>query len=154
MPAVSKIQDEGEVLRWFEEGRTYRWMVEQYMEKYGIETSLSMWANYRRRHGLDRRITWDDKLIPWIIKPEHRYLYPILMLRKEARRRAGMPLSAVDEAKLDRWLQTLKDEDAVVHYDPETAEGWFYVPRRPEVDLDLIREPKGIRRRRKGEGDE
>ena len=29
MPA-SKIQDEHEVIRWIEEGRTYGWMVEEY----------------------------------------------------------------------------------------------------------------------------
>jgi len=29
----------------------------------------------------------------------------------------------------------------VVHYDADTEQGVCYVPRRPGVDLDLIREP-------------
>ena len=82
----SKIQNEREVLRWFEEGRTCEWMVRTYRQKYNIETTISMWANFRRRRGLVRRLTWDDELILWKIKPQHNHGYPILMLRKEARR--------------------------------------------------------------------
>lgn len=59
-----KIQDESEVIRWFEEGRTYQWMIEEYRRKYDIETVVSMWGNFRRRRGLDRRIVRDDDLIP------------------------------------------------------------------------------------------
>lgn len=49
--AGRKIQDEGEVIRWFEEGRTYAWMAEQYRKKYHIDTVPSMWGNFRRRRG-------------------------------------------------------------------------------------------------------
>lgn len=134
-----KIQDEQEVIRWFEEGRTYAWMTEQYREKYGIETVGSMWGNFRRRRGLDRRIVRDDDLIPWAVKEEHRWAYPLAMLRAEARRRAGQATEA-DEARLESWLDMLKEEDAVVHYDPDTEEGFHYVPRQ-SGDEDLIHEP-------------
>ena len=71
MPAVSKIQDEAEAIRWIAEGRTYAWIVEEYRRKYAIDTSLSMWSNLRRRKGLDRRIVRDDELIPWAVAPQH-----------------------------------------------------------------------------------
>lgn len=137
----SKIQNEQEVLKWFEQGRTYAWMVEEYRRKYNIETTISMWGNFRRRHGLERRLAWDDQLIPWVVELQHRYDYPILMLRKEARRRAGFPLPEGSDREVDAWLAGMKRDGTVLHYDPDTEQGWFYVPRREGVDKDIIREP-------------
>lgn len=134
-----KIQDEQEVIRWFQEGRTYKWMIEEYKRKYHIDTVPSMWGNFRRRRGLDRRIVRNDNLIPWAVKEEHRWAYPLSMLRTEARRREGQA-SEGDVARLDAWLEMLKSEDAVVHYDPDTEEGFHYIPRQ-SGDEDLIHEP-------------
>ncbi|GAA0967362.1 hypothetical protein [Actinocorallia libanotica] len=136
-----KIQDESEVIRWFEEGRTYQWMVEEYKRKYNIETVPSLWSNFRRRRGLERRIVRDDELIPWEVKEEHRWLYPIAMLRAEGRRRAGKELKENESTRLASWKKMLEEEGVVVHYDPETEDGFFYVPRTPE-DNDIIRKPK------------
>lgn len=136
----SKIVDESEVLRWFREERTYAWMAQQYREKYNIETVPSMWSNFRNRRGLDRRITRNDDLIPWAVKEEHRWAYPVQMLRHEAREREGHKLGKTVKAKLDAWKAKLEEANAVVHYDPDTEDGWFYVPREPEDD-DLIRRP-------------
>lgn len=141
MPA-RKIVDETEVLRWFEEGRTYEWMRQEYLRKYDIEMGVSAWGNFRRRHGLERRIVHDVDLIPWEVKPEHRWGWAINMLRTEARRRAGRTLSKVMEEKLNAWLRGLEEEGTVVHYDPDTLEGWFYVPRREGIDTDIIRVPE------------
>ncbi|MEU5403702.1 hypothetical protein ABZ348_30925 [Streptomyces sp. NPDC005963] len=146
--AKRKIQDEGEVIRWFEEGRTYAWMIDEYKRKYGIDTVPSMWGNFRRRKGLVRRITRDDDLIPWFVKEEHRWLYPLAMLRFEARRRDGRGLSEAETARLASWKEMLAEEGAVVHYDPDTEEGFFYVPRQPGDD-DLIHRPPEKTTRRK-----
>lgn len=138
---ASKIVDEQEVIRWFEEGKTYAEMCQLYRDKYNIETVPSLWGNFRRRRGLQRRINRDDELIPWEIKKEHRWDYPIMMLRKEARRRAGLPVSQEDQDALDVWLRGMEEQGTVLHYEPETEQGWFYVPRREGVDLDIIRTP-------------
>ncbi len=138
---ASKIVNESEVMRWFEEGRTYAWMVDEYRRKYNIETVPSLWGNFRRRRGLARRINRDDALIPWHVKEQHRWAYPLAMLRVEARKRAGFPLRASDAERLESWLEMLKEEDAVVHYDPDTEDGFFYVPRA-KGDRDIIHEPK------------
>ncbi|WP_406192315.1 hypothetical protein OH733_05505 [Streptomyces griseus] len=135
-----KIQDETEVIRWFKEGRTYAWMIKTYKEKYGIDTVPSMWGNFRRRRGLDRRIVRDDDLVPWFVKEEHRWAYPLRMLRIEARQRAEKELTESDIARLSSWKEMLEEENAVVHYDPDTEQGFFYVPRQ-EGDDDLIHEP-------------
>lgn len=137
---ASKIVDEQEVVRWFNEGRTYQWMCETYLEKYNIETVPSLWGNFRRRRGLTRRITRNDDLIPWFVKEEHRWAYPLAMLRVEGRRRAGRELRDVDEHRLESFLAKLAEENAVVHYDPDTEEGFFLVPRGAQDD-DIIRRP-------------
>lgn len=138
---ASKIVNEQEVIRWFEEGRTYAWMVDTYRTKYNIETVPSLWGNFRRRRGLHRRITRNDDLMPWHVKEEHRWAYPAAMLRVEARRRDGRELREQDESRLRSWLKMLADENVVVHYDPDTSEGFFYVPR-DEADRDIIRQPR------------
>jgi hypothetical protein len=139
---ASKIQNEQEVLRWFAEGRTYTWMIDEYRRKYNIETTPSLWGGFRRRRGLPRRITRDDALIPWFVKEEHRWEFPIQMLRAEARRRAGTELDAENARKLTSFLQRLEQDGTVVHYDPDTDEGFFYVPRRDGIDTDIIRVPE------------
>lgn len=139
--AKTKIVDEGEVKRWIEEGKTYDWMVRKYKEKYNIETVPSMWSNFRRRRGLERRIFRDDDLIPWAVKREHRWRNQVAMLRAEARRRAGAEVSESSMRALRSWLESMEEGDIVVHYDPDTEEGFFYVPRRPGTDTDLIRKP-------------
>lgn len=147
MGAQSKIVDTQEVLDWFDEGRTYAWMIEQYLQKYQIETSISMWSNYRRRNGLERRQAWDEELIPWHIKLEHNHKNPLAMLRKVARQRAGLPTSDVDASKIAGWLRNLEEQNVVVAYAAETDEGWFYVPRIPEDD-DIIRRPSRSTKRK------
>ena len=137
-----KIVDEGEVIRWFEEGRTYAWMAEEYRRRYGIATVPSMWGNFRRRKGLDRRLERNDDLIPWAVEKQHRWAYPLMMLRTEARRRAGMEVADGMLDRLERWLERMSADQTVIHYDAATEEGFAYVPRRPEVDVDLIRVPE------------
>ena len=137
----TKIQDEQEVLRWFEEGRSYIWMVEEYERKYNIETTITMWGNFRRRRGLPKRVVRDDNLIPWLVKDEHRWAYPVAMLRTEARRRAGGSLTPLEQSRVDAWKARLEQDNMVVHYEPDSETGFFYVERREGVDLDLIREP-------------
>lgn len=149
MAPPTKIQDEAEVRRWFEEGRTYRWMVEEYDRKYGMKVSATMFSSFRARAGIPRRIPRNDNLIPWEVAEEHRFAYPLAMLRVESRRRGGFEVRAVDEERLAAFKRTLYADDLVVHYDPDTEQGWWLVPRRPGVDKDLIRQParKTTRRR-------
>lgn len=141
MPARSKVQDLQEAMRWLEEGRTYQWIVDEYHRKYNVATSISMWAALRRRHGIKTRIVRDDVLIPWAVNAEHRHAHAVSMLRTEARRRAGKALTPAMAEMLNAWLSGLERDGAVVHYDPDTSEGWWYVPRRDGIDLDLIYEP-------------
>ncbi|WP_405978876.1 hypothetical protein [Streptomyces sp. NBC_00158] len=152
MPA-SKIVNEQEVIQWFREGKTYPEMIRLYEEMYQITTTAPMWSSFRRRRGLSRRNLRADDLLPWKMKEEHRHQYPPIMLRIEARLREEKaalergeeperPVSDRDKKRLASWKKglTADGQDLVVHYDAETEEGFFLVPRRPE-DTDLIRTP-------------
>lgn len=146
MPA-SKIVDEQEVIRWFAEGKTYQEMCQIYLEKYNIETVPSLWGNFRRRRGLSRRSVLNEELIPWSVKPEHRSAYPLAMLRVEGRKREGLPLRESDEYRLGLWRSMLEADDLVVHYDPETEQGFWYI-KREAGDDDLIRKPSKVTKQR------
>ncbi|MFE2104297.1 hypothetical protein ACFXAF_00225 [Kitasatospora sp. NPDC059463] len=145
MPAKTLVQDRAEAIRWLvDEGRDYKWMVAKYREKYNIETTVSMWASFRARNGLPRKIARDENLIPWEVRMEHRWAYPVVMLRFEARLREGRDISEVDQSRLDSWKQMLRDDKLVVHYVPDTDDGFFYVPREKQ-DNDLIRAPRRVK---------
>ena len=140
--STSKLQNRDEFVRWYNEGRQYSWIVQQYAEKYGIRIGTGTVSNWRAQLGLETRDARDPELIPWAVEPRHRKAYPVAMLRIEARRRAGKAVQPREASTLDWWKQTLAAHNAVVHYDPDTEEGFFLVPRREGIDNDLIREPE------------
>lgn len=81
-------------------------------------------------------------VIPWDVRHEHRYAYPLLMLRLEARRRAGETLRDDDERRLSTWLAELHSMNAVVEYVRDSPDGFSLVPRTADDD-ELIRRPAG-----------
>lgn len=142
MVGTSKIQNEQEVIRWFSEGRSYGWMQDEYLRRYNIQTTISMWGNFRKRHGLDLRMPRSDvALIPWKVKEEHRWSYALSMLRVESRLRNGATVRHEDMSRLLSWKAKVDESGTVVHYDPDTEQGFWMVPRRPGIDEDLIRVP-------------
>jgi len=54
------------------------------------------------------------------------------------------------EDMLNVWLSGLERDGVVVHYDPETPQGWSYVLPREGIDKDLIRQPERQTGRRAG----
>ncbi|MEU1309148.1 hypothetical protein ABZ419_09660 [Streptomyces cinnamoneus] len=143
MAPKSKIRDEAELLRWFDAGMTYKWMAEQYLAQYNEKVSPSLFASYRSRKGLEPRLVKDPELVPWgSIQERHWWKAPLTLLRIEARRRRkGADALTGDEADRNaRWLKWMAENNAVVYYDPDTEEGFHYVPRT-EQDTDLARKP-------------
>lgn len=140
----SKIVDEQEVLRWFRDGWTAPEMIDYYRRVYNIETSPSMWGNFRKRHALPAKNVRDTTLIPWQVEERHRFKYPLELLRLEAQVRAGRVLSGEDAARHDSFLKRLQEKKEVVEYRPDTDEGFHYVPRQAQ-DTDIIRRPRQAR---------
>lgn len=142
MPAKTKIEDEGEALRWIEEGRTYTWMAAEHQRKYGVRLAPTTFSELRKRHGLPRRAARNLDLLPWAVRREHRKGYLLGILRIEARLRAGMAVNESEAAKVEGFKSRLTRDRRVIHYEPDTDRGWFLVPRREGIDTDLIRKPE------------
>ena len=93
------------------------------------------------KHDYDRTYKSESGL-PWHpIRPEHRNKHLARMLRAAARRQQGKSNAAVLEAQLDSFLASMEEGGWVVHYDPDTAEGFWRVLRRPGIDKGFVREP-------------
>ena len=148
-----RIQDMAEVRRWVAEGRTLTWICEEYERRYNITTEPAMWGRLRRLIRAGGNAVLLTPLVPWRIDPHHAGAYTLRMLRTEERRRAGLPVSERDAARLATWTQNLAEGDLVIDYEPTTEEGFRYVPRRPGVDLDLVRRPGPDRRPDEARGD-
>jgi hypothetical protein len=138
---AAKLQNADEFTRWWNDGKSYEWIIDQYEQKYNLRITTSAIGNWRHRLALPRRHERNVTLVPWTVKPEHRYRHALAMLRAEARSRLGEPLSDIQALRLARWREFMADENCVVHYDPDTEDGFFYVARRDGVDTDYIREP-------------
>jgi hypothetical protein len=157
----SLVQDYDEMDRWIIEGRPYREIVELYREKYDIELKPAMLANYRKRRGLPVRQV-RSSLVPAFVEPVHRSKYILDMLRLVGRKRAledaGLsdrdrtaikPMSEREAERVGAFLENLATADAVVIYDPDSVDGFYYVPRL-ESDTDIVRVVEGPRGRPSG----
>ena len=134
---------EAEVRRWYHQGETYAWMVQEYKRKYDLRVSPAIFSYRRSARGWERRQrTRDDELFPWVVKEEHRWHRCLVMLRLEARsRRFGVEtMRDRDVRELAAFREQLKVADVVVDYDPHTVDGFLLVPREPG-DSDIVRQP-------------
>lgn len=124
--------------RWrIDEGLTLKQIAERVKEQEGHAVSVGSVASALSRAGITSRVRYDD-VIPWSpVKVEHNKEYALVMLRLLARRRQGNELSEEESARLDSWLQKLKDEDAVVTYVYDSEWGFYYVKRKPEDPADI-----------------
>lgn len=136
----AKIVNHPEMRTWIEEGRPYDWIVGQYADRYGVTLTVAAVASYRFRHQLTRRQVRDRDLIPWQVEKDHRNVYLLEMLRLEARVRAGAPLSDREKQRHQEFRTNLAIARAVVHYVPDSVDGFQYVPRLAQDD-DIIRRP-------------
>lgn len=141
-----KMQDETEVRRWYEdEGRTFRWMAEEYARKYQLHVSPTMFSELARTRGWARRNVRDTDLISWAVDERHRWDSLLANLRTEGRIRAGMDPEALSYPVRVRWeafKRDLEETGTVVYYDRSTEQGFFLVPREA-TDDDIIRRPAG-----------
>jgi hypothetical protein len=78
--------------------------------------------------------------IPWALRPEHRWSNTARMLRAQNRLDAGHDIGQSLIPQLKAWRARLEREDAVIHYDPDTVQGFSLVSRRAGVDLGWVRE--------------
>lgn len=152
MVALRKLPSDQELKRLYvDEGMTQKEIAQHVFETTGEKVTRSAVSLALAAAGLTNPVRYSE-LIPWRVKAEHGNEYPLRMLRAEARRRRGYvpptPEKAAawerEQAKLDAWLAQLRAENAVVHYQANTPEGFHYVEPRPGIDDDLIRVPDEV----------
>ena len=136
-----KIVDEEEARRLLvDEGWTYQQMIDLYREKYGVETSASVWSRFLKRAG-ERRMPDELPLaVPWLMRGSNP--------RNGHYRTALRALATIDQGgapegngpRLAARLRRLLGADKVVDYDRE-ANALVIVHRREGVDKWWIRDP-------------
>ena len=68
---------EPEVRSWYDQGKTYAWMVQEYQRKYSLKVSPTMFSYRRSARGWERRrAPRIDALFPWAVLD--RVLYPLV----------------------------------------------------------------------------
>lgn len=108
----------------------------------GVKVNRSTVSAALSRAGLTNRVRYTEAL-PWPrIRVEHNGHYAAQMLRAGARIQAGQKVSDDLRARYESWVERLKAEDAVIHYDPDTPDGFYAVKRRKGIDKGQIRNPK------------
>lgn len=141
--------------KWLEEDPrpTQQEMVGRIYEMSGEVVTRQAISMALRRYGFKpMRNRWKE-LLPWRVKEEHLHAYIPNQLRLESARRAGWPNGRPDDdviRTLDFWIKELdcwvdlssgKRVGAVIHYEPDSIEGWWPVPREPQ-DYEGL--PKGV----------
>ena len=125
-----KVPDKNTLARWQDEGLTHQQMADRVQLETGERVSRAAISMALKRYGLtDETQPRYPVEVPWTVFERHQRAYPVRMLRLLGRRRAGREMSEEQEARLNAWLRWIKETDSVVGYDPDTDQGFWYVPR-------------------------
>jgi hypothetical protein len=141
MSAKRKLPSDSVLAKWLDEGLNHEQIRARAMEITGEDITLSSVSSALSRAGLTYRVRYDTH-IPWRrISVDHNHAYQLSMLRLASRIERGLPVRAVDEKRLNNWIEQLKADGVVVHYEYESPDGFYYCKARPGIDTDLIRVP-------------
>lgn len=137
----SKIVDAAEVRTWYEEGRTFQWMADEYLRKYNVEIRPTAFSNFRTLKGWPYRYAYDNrqKMIPWKVKREHQGKGADVHLKYLVRHDSGYEIPEERYRAAMHWWQDVDALGLVVDYDPD--QGYVLRKRRPGIDKGYIREP-------------
>lgn len=137
MPAIRKLPSNSTLQRWVDEGLSHDQIRQRIREETGQVVARSTVSAALSRAGFTKAQMRYTEEIPWRVNNRHMREYPVRMLRLLGRRRAGLSLKSEECKRLDRWLQQLKDENAVVAYAPQSEVGFVYTERLPLDPADL-----------------
>jgi len=97
------------------------------------------------RYGLAENKPRYRNSLPWRVRDEHGTHYAARMLRLYGRKQQTPDKLNIDESqRLRSWLDMLDREQAIVGYDPDSDEGFYYIDQALKDNDD----PAPIRRRR------
>ena len=141
MPARRKLPSDSTMKKWLEDGLDHEQIRLRSEEETGEEITLSSVSSALSRAGLTYRVRYST-YIPWKrISTDHNHSYQLSMLRLASRLERDLPVRKVDEKRLENWIEQLKADGVVVHYEYDSPEGFYYVKARTNIDNGLIRKP-------------
>lgn len=121
-----------------ESGLTHQEIADVISRETGRSVGRSTISAALSRAGLTDRIRYDS-VIPWPrIKMEHNHHYALSMLRLKARIDADLPVTEENLKRFESWERKLRENNAVVVYRPDSPDGFYYCPRRPEDGDGLV----------------
>ena len=138
MSNARRVPDADQLRAYLDKGLTHAEIAEAWLKDSGISVSRSTISMAVARFNLTdhspRAHIRHKDLIPWKLEQEHVYKPEARLLRLEGRRRAGHQLRDDEIRWLENWKAELAAANAVVHYEPDTDEGFYWVDRDdPEV---------------------
>ena len=136
MAAPRKVPDKTTLARWKRQGLSQQEMADKVFEETGEHISRATIAGAMVRYGLSEEKPRYNDVLPWRVRMEHISAYPARMLRLLGKRNNGVELNPQEERKLNSWIRKMQAENAVVAYDPDSAQGFFYVERDEHDDPD------------------
>lgn len=128
----------GELIKMSEDGHSHAEIAAIVSQHLGVPVARSTISAAFHRAGVSSNAQRYSQELPWRVRSQHLSQYPARMLRLLGRQRAGLELAPGDEKRLERWLAILDRDREVVGYDPNTIEGFWYVPRRGSEGRDGI----------------
>ena len=134
------VPDKTQMRRYLEAGLTQAQIVDQWERDSGVRVSRSAIGMAIGRYDLassEPRPRYEDTL-PWHVRLEHRNHNDARMLRLEGRRRTGRKLNEKEARLLAEWRRLLEERHAVVAYDGDTEQGFWWL-RRTAQDDDIVR---------------
>lgn len=137
MPAQRLVPDDRTLAAWVAEGLTHAQIAQRILDTTGHRVARSTVSVALHRAGLAEDRPRFKDTIPWRLRGTDLKAYPIRMLRLLGKRRAGMDLNAEENKRLDSWLRTMDEENAVVAYDPDVTPSIFYIDRQPNDPTDI-----------------
>lgn len=133
MSNARRVPDSDQLRAYLDRGLTHAEIAEAWLKDSGTRVSRSTVSMAVARFGLKdhspRAHMRHSDLIPWKLEAEHVYRPEARLLRLEGRRRAGHALREDELRWVENWKQELSEAGAVIHYDPDTEDGFFWVDR-------------------------
>lgn len=136
---VQKLDDK-EVEQLLRSGKTQQEVVHVYRQR-GVDIAQSTISQAITSGRIKVDTNRHSGGIPWKLRPPHRHLHAARMLRTQARLDAGLEVGTSLLSQVTSWREGLEAEGSVIHYDPETPEGFWRVDRREGIDTWWVRDP-------------
>ena len=121
------VPDKNTLQRWIDEGLTHQQMADRVFELKGQRVTRNAISAAMARYGLSQDRSRYDEEIPWRVNMLHAKAFQLRMLRLLGRRRLGREMKTAEINQLNKWLQRLQIEKAIVAYDPSSDLGLVYI---------------------------